>query len=105
MFNVWGIGGVGKTTLLDKLQEQHPNIGFARVYFGSTPDIGTPIKLMANLYRQLPVIDDWGAEFESFTELYRQYEQTLEQLKQPDKNENETQAKERKEALKATKER
>ncbi len=100
LFNVWGIGGVGKTRLLDRLTEQHPDISFARVYFGSTPDIGTPLKLMANLYSQLPVIDDWGAEFESYTELYQQYEQTLEQLKQPDKKESEAQATKRKDAIK-----
>ena len=102
LFNVWGIGGVGKTTLLDKLQEQNPNVGFARVYFGSTPDIGTPLKLMANLYRQLPVISGWSEEF---TDLYKQYEQTLEQLDQPKHNESEAQAKERKEAVKELKER
>ena len=100
LFNVWGIGGVGKTTLLHRLREQQPNISFARVYFGTTPDIGTPLKLMANLYSQLPAISDWGKECEIFTALYQQYEQTLIQLKQPDKKESEAQAKTRKEAIK-----
>jgi GTPase SAR1 family protein len=105
LFNVWGIGGVGKTTLLNKLSEQHPEIkfAFARVYFGSTPDIGTPLKLMANLYSQLPpieAIDEWGQETEIFTTLYQQYEETLSQLKEPEKKESETQATERKEAIK-----
>jgi hypothetical protein len=104
LFNVWGIGGVGKTTLLNKL-EKHPEIkfAFARVYFGKTPDIGTPLKLMANLYSQLPLIeaiDEWGQETEIFTTLYQQYEETLRQLKEPDKKESETQATERKEAIK-----
>ena len=84
LFNIWGIGGVGKTTLLHRLTEQNPNISFARVYFGSTPDIGTPFKLMANLYSQLSAIDDWGQDCEIFTHLYQKYEQTLEKLKQPD---------------------
>ncbi len=100
LFNVWGIGGVGKTRLLDRLQEQHPDLSFTRVYFGSTPDIATPLKLMANLYRQLPAIDEWGEEFERFTELYQKYEQTLEKLKQPDKKESEAQVNERKNAIK-----
>ncbi len=100
LFNVWGIGGVGKTRLLDRLQEVHSGISFARVYFGSTTDIATPLKLMANLYRQLPAIDEWGEEFERFTELYQKYEQTLEKLKQADKKESEAQTKERKDAIK-----
>ena len=100
LFNVWGIGGVGKTRLLDRLQELHSDISFTRVYFGSTPDIATPLKLMANLYHQLPAIDEWGEEFEIFTELYQKYEQTLEKLKQPDKKESEAQVNERKNAIK-----
>jgi tetratricopeptide (TPR) repeat protein len=99
VFNVWGIGGVGKTRLLDELEKQS-NISFARVYFGSTQGIATPLKLMANLYNRLPTIDDWGEEYEIFTDLYRQFEQTLKQLEQPDKQESDIQATERKEAIK-----
>ena len=100
LFNVWGIGGVGKSTLLDKLVEQHPDISFTRVYFGSTPDIGTSLKLMAKLYDNLPVINEWGKEYERFPELYQQYEQTLANLKLPDRKESEAQAASRKDAIK-----
>lgn len=100
LFNVWGIGGVGKTTLLNKLVEQHPNISFARVYFGMTTDIGTPLKLMADLYSQLSAINDWGEKYERFPELYQKYQQTLEELKEPDQRDNEAQGKERKDAIK-----
>ena len=100
LFNIWGIGGVGKTTLLNKLEEQHSNISFVRVYFGSTPDIGTPLKLMAKLYSDLPAIYDWGEAFEEFPNLYKRYEETLELLKQPGKKESEAQANTRKDALK-----
>ncbi len=100
LFNVWGIGGVGKTTLLNKLVELHPNISFTRVYFGSTPDIGTPLKLMAKLYDNLPATYDWGEEYETFPDLYQKYEQTLQQLEKPDKKDSEAQAKERKDAIK-----
>ena len=100
LFNVWGIGGVGKTTLLNKLVELHPNISFTRVYFGSTPDIATPLKLMAKLYDNLPATYDWGEEYETFPDLYQKYEQTLQQLEKPDTKDSEAQAKERKDAIK-----
>ncbi|MEL6581075.1 MAG: tetratricopeptide repeat protein, partial [Cyanobacteria bacterium J06621_12] len=99
VFNVWGIGGVGKTTLLNRIEKQ-PEISAARVYFGATSDIATPLKLMANLYSQLPATNDWGSEFEAFPELYAKYEETLAKLKQPDKKETDTQGTARKEALK-----
>jgi tetratricopeptide (TPR) repeat protein len=99
VFNVWGIGGVGKTRLLNEL-EQQPKISFARVFFGSTQDIATPLKLMANLYRQLPAIDDWGEESETFTDLYQQFEKTLQDLEKPDTKEGDAKTTERKEAIK-----
>jgi GTPase SAR1 family protein len=42
----WGLGGVGKTTLIAKIVEQHPEAAIAIVSFGSTSDIETPIELM-----------------------------------------------------------
>jgi tetratricopeptide (TPR) repeat protein len=102
VFNVWGIGGVGKTRLLNELQQKHPNTSFARVYFGSTPDIATPLKLMSYLYSELPGIEigDWGEEEEPFTVLYKKYEETLAELAKADKKERDTQTTERKEAIK-----
>ena len=43
------------------------------------------------------VSDGWSEEF---TDLYQQYEETLEKLKQPDKKEKESQNTTRKEAIK-----
>ena len=80
LFHVWGIGGVGKSTLLDKLQEKHPEASFARVYFGRTTGIETPLKLIARLYNQLPPTDGWQ---ELFTSRYEQYQHTLKQLEAP----------------------
>jgi tetratricopeptide (TPR) repeat protein len=78
LYQAWGVGGVGKTTLLDQVQKQHPTAKIARVYFGSTEGIDTPIDLMANLYAQLPAGDVWG---DNFAELHQQFQQTEHQLK------------------------
>jgi adenylate kinase len=51
VFHVWGIGGVGKSTLTDKLREQHATqADFAAVSFGMTEGIDDPIALMVELY-------------------------------------------------------
>jgi len=51
LFHVYGMGGVGKSTLLNKLQEIYQQqADFAKVSYGFTEGIGTPLKLMAKLY-------------------------------------------------------
>ncbi len=95
LFNVYGFGGVGKTTLMKKLKETHQqHAGFTEVSFGITPDIETPIKLMNKLYEELPkptnllkrdVLDLRPSDFvpkpDPFTSLYDQYQQTVYKLK------------------------
>jgi hypothetical protein len=95
LFNVYGFGGVGKTTLTKKLKETHQQqADFAEVSFGITPDIETPIKLMQKLYEELPkptnllkrdVLDLRPSDFvpkpDPFTSLYDQYQQTVYKLK------------------------
>jgi len=95
LFNVYGFGGVGKTTLTKKLKETHQQqADFAKVSFGSTSDIETPIKLMTKLYEELPkptnllkrdVLDLRPSDFvpkpDPFTSLYDQYQQTVYKLK------------------------
>jgi hypothetical protein len=98
LFNVYGFGGVGKTTLTKKLKETHQQqADFAGVSFGITPDIETPIKLMTKLYEELPkptnpwkrdVRDalalrpsDFVPKPDPFTSLYDQYQQTVYKLK------------------------
>nr|WP_322745327.1 tetratricopeptide repeat protein [Coleofasciculus sp. LEGE 07081] len=89
LFQVWGIGGVGKTTLLKKLQELHQQeADFAAVSFGYTMGIETPLKLMAELYQQLPKppnllqrdVRELFANVDSFTPLYQNYQETAHQL-------------------------
>jgi hypothetical protein len=82
----WGIGGVGKTTLLAKIVEQHPEAAITQVSFGSTSDgltsdIETPIKLMKKLHEQLyPNLIDWEDNEDEFTRRYNEYQITLSKL-------------------------
>ena len=83
LFHVWGMGGVGKSTLLNKLKEKHPKVEFARVYFGNTPDIDTPLKLMAKLYNKLPQPGLFKKDLlakDTFKPLYNKYQQALKKL-------------------------
>ncbi|MEA5580010.1 tetratricopeptide repeat protein [Nodularia harveyana UHCC-0300] len=94
LFQIYGIGGVGKTTLTKKLEEAHNSkADFAKVSFGLTPGIETPLKLMEKLYELLPkstslfrkdVLDirksDFMPKSDPFTSLYEQYEQTIRKL-------------------------
>ncbi len=88
LFQVWGMGGVGKSTLLKKLQDIHQHqADIAEVSFGYTTDIETPIKLMATLYEQLPKPDippllgrnvrELMPPADPFTSIYEQYQQTI----------------------------
>ena len=55
LFNICGIGGVGKTTLLGRLQKAHAGEGevdFLEVCFTKTAGIETPVKLMRKLHQQ-----------------------------------------------------
>jgi len=78
LFNVWGVGGVGKSTFLRKVKEAHPEAGVAIASFGLTEKVDTPIDLMQTLYTLLPQPLGWEPEYKS---LYRQYSETLVLLK------------------------
>lgn len=78
LFYVCGIGGIGKSTLLDKLQEDYrQDAVFAKVFFGTTSKIDGPLALMERLYEQLPS-NGWDADY--FPELCQQYKDTLNKL-------------------------
>lgn len=87
LFQIYGFGGVGKTTLTKKLKEMHePQADFAEVSFSLTPGIETPLKLMVKLYELLPkptglLRTDILSKPDPFTTLYEQYEETFYKLK------------------------
>jgi tetratricopeptide (TPR) repeat protein len=76
LFHVWGVGGVGKTTVLRKARERLAGrVIAADVSFGTTNGIEEPIGLMEALAKELRS-DDWGAidtsEFAKLIKLYRE---------------------------------
>ncbi|HLP92172.1 MAG TPA: tetratricopeptide repeat protein [Nostocaceae cyanobacterium] len=96
LFQVYGFGGVGKTTLTRKLKEAYNSkADFVEVSFGRTPSIETPLKLMEKLYELLPkptnilqknVSEIRPSDFavrksDAFKSLYEQYQQTVYKLK------------------------
>ena len=84
---VYGFGGVGKTTLLKQLKQTHElQADFAEVSFGLTAGIETPLKLMEKLYELLPkpsglLRRDLFPKPDPFTSLYEQYQETVYKLK------------------------
>ncbi|WP_348248191.1 tetratricopeptide repeat protein [Leptolyngbya sp. GB1-A1] len=79
VFHIWGVGGVGKTTLTRKLKEAHREKAFtAEVSFGLTEGIDDPIGLMTRLYEQIASQDSWH---DPFWEKHELYQETLHQLK------------------------
>ncbi|MEH2089400.1 hypothetical protein [Nostoc sp.] len=80
---VYGFGGVGKTTLIKKLKETHElQVDFVEVSFGLTAGIETPLKLMEKLYELLPKPTGlWRRDLlpkpDPFTSLYEQYQETV----------------------------
>jgi tetratricopeptide (TPR) repeat protein len=78
VFYAYGIGGIGKSTLLQKLRETYAKEAkFARAFFGPTSKIDSPLALMEHLYKQLPD-DGWGGD--KFPELCQKYKETLNKL-------------------------
>jgi signal recognition particle GTPase len=56
-FHVWGVGGVGKTTLRGKLKEDYTNkADFTEISFGETQNIANPIEILHTFYENLPPI-------------------------------------------------
>ncbi len=76
VFHVWGIGGVGKSTLTRRAQETYQGkANFAAVSFGLTEGIDEPIPLMATLYGQLVAKDAWNRD--PFWDKYSLYRETI----------------------------
>ena len=81
LFNIWGIGGVGKTTLLGRLQNAHAgNVDFLEVCFAKTGNIETPLKLMRTLHQQAMKLVGNEENADSFTQQERLFENALFQL-------------------------
>jgi tetratricopeptide (TPR) repeat protein len=85
LFNICGIGGVGKTTLLGRLKDDHAaEVDFLEICFAKTREIETPLKLMRKLHQQgIELLLLGGLMIsDTFTEQNRQFEATLFELSQ-----------------------
>jgi len=85
MFNVWGICGVGKSTLLTKFQEgltdKDKKIHFAKISFDTA--YSTPLDVMVALHKDLPEINGLQKDLfakDPFSEKYETYNVTLADL-------------------------
>ncbi|WP_204105525.1 MULTISPECIES: tetratricopeptide repeat protein [Spirulina sp. CCY15215] len=80
LFNIFGIGGVGKTTLLGRLQKAHVGkVDFLEVCFAKTAHVETPLKLMRHLHAQAIALGGNKVE-DSFAQKEKQFEEALYQL-------------------------
>ncbi|MBW4658915.1 MAG: tetratricopeptide repeat protein [Drouetiella hepatica Uher 2000/2452] len=80
LFNIYGIGGVGKTTLLGRLQEAHAGeVDFLDVCFAKTADIEMPLKLMRRLHQQAMGLGGLEAA-DAFTQREQQFGAALFEL-------------------------
>ena len=90
MFYVWGIGGVGKSTLLDRLQENldghfkeiSQKIDFTKFSFSAVDE--TPLGVMEKLHRELPPLGilrkDLLGKSDPFADTLKRYKSTLNDL-------------------------
>lgn len=81
LFNICGIGGVGKTTLLGRLQEAHAGeVDFLEICFAKTAGIETPLKLMRKLHQQARGLFGVETITDSFTQREQQFQEALFEL-------------------------
>jgi tetratricopeptide (TPR) repeat protein len=101
MFYVWGIGGVGKSTILDrtqeKLEEQYKNnVHFTKFSFGAFTE--TPLDVMVKLHKDLPPLGllkkDLLNNSDHFAEKHKTYKETLHALQYQPIDKEETVSKE-----------
>lgn len=94
MFYVWGIGGVGKSTLLDKLEEElygtdkekicFAKISFDRFDFNSVDE--NPLSVMEKLYKEIPQLGLFEKDIskirqsDPFEKICENYKKTLNAL-------------------------
>ncbi len=101
MFYVWGIGGVGKSTILnrtqEKLEEQYKNkVHFTKFSFGAFTE--TPLDVMVKLHKDLPQLGllkkDLLNKSDPFAEKHKTYKETLHALQSQPIDKEETVSKE-----------
>lgn len=83
LFNICGIGGVGKTTLLGRLKDAHINeVDFLEVCFAKNTGIETPLKLMRKTHKM--AVEAFGDKTisDSFTQQEELFAKTLFELSQ-----------------------
>jgi|GEM_PF-6990164 len=81
LFNIYGIGGVGKTTLLGRLKDAHSGeVDFLEICFTKTSGIETPLKLMRKLHKQAVELLGSQTISDTFTQQEQQFEATLLEL-------------------------
>jgi tetratricopeptide (TPR) repeat protein len=83
LFNIYGIGGVGKTTLLRRLKDTYVGeADFLEICFAKTSGIETPLKLMRKLHQQAVELLGIQTISDTFTQQGQQFEKTLFELSQ-----------------------
>ena len=101
MFYVWGIGGVGKSTILNRTQEKleehyKDKVHFVKVSFGAFTE--TPLDVMVKLHKDLPPLGllkmDLLNKSDPFAEKHKTYKETLHALQSQPIDKEETISKE-----------
>jgi tetratricopeptide (TPR) repeat protein len=90
LFNIWGIGGVGKTTLLEQLEvEYEQQACFVVISFGVTQQVETSLELMDMIEQELnkqlsnsvSLKQTLSSTSNGFISTLKEYRQTIVQLK------------------------
>lgn len=85
VFNIWGIGGVGKTSFLRELKNKYEREAqFLEVSFGTTISAETPIDIMLTMHEQISKFSGGISGFlqrkGEFETLYTQYQNAIQKL-------------------------
>jgi hypothetical protein len=80
IFHAYGIGGIGKTSLTKKIDQDFADALVVSSDIGAELNTETPLRLMDKIYRQLPDrVDGWREEF---SEKYGQYQEARRSIEQ-----------------------